>query len=44
LYENLKGYRDADAYLIWRIKNAILRYYHLFNLIGFNERALKELA
>lgn len=38
LYNNLKGYRDADAYVIWRVKTAILKYLHAFNLISFNER------
>lgn len=39
LYDNLAPYRDADAYVIWRIKTAILKYYHSFNLIGFSEKA-----
>ncbi len=38
LYANLEGHRDADAYVLWRIKTAILKYFHAFNLIGFNER------
>ena len=38
LYDNLEGYRDADAYVIWRIKTAILKYFHAFGLIGLNER------
>ena len=38
LYQNLRGYRDADAYVIWRIKTAVLHYFHAFNLIGLNQR------
>ena len=42
LYENLEGYRDADAYVIWCIKTAILKYFHAFGLIGFDERLRNE--
>jgi D-tagatose-1,6-bisphosphate aldolase subunit GatZ/KbaZ len=42
LYTNLAPYRDADAYVIWKIKNAILKYFHCFNLLGFNERLLNS--
>lgn len=38
LYKNLDGYRDAEAYVLWRIKQAMMRYYHAFNLIDFNSR------
>lgn len=44
LYANLEPYRDADAYVLWRIKESILRYYHKFNLIGFSQRALQGLS
>src|SRR5690606_25593507 len=40
LYNNLRPYRDADAYVIDRIKTAIMKYYHAFNLINFNDRVL----
>ncbi|MFB6229527.1 MAG: class II D-tagatose-bisphosphate aldolase non-catalytic subunit [Salinibacter sp.] len=38
LYENVAPYRDAEAYVQWRIKSAILRYMHAFNLIGLSDR------
>lgn len=38
LYTNLGPYRDADAYVIVKIKTAILKYYHSFNLLHFNSR------
>ncbi len=38
LYENLRDYRNADEYVVWTIKKAILKYYHKFNLINFNDR------
>jgi tagatose-1,6-bisphosphate aldolase non-catalytic subunit AgaZ/GatZ len=38
LYENLDGYRDAEGYVLWRIKQAMMKYYHAFNLIDFNSR------
>jgi tagatose-1,6-bisphosphate aldolase non-catalytic subunit AgaZ/GatZ len=37
LRDNLRGYRDAEAYVVWRIQSAILKYYHAFNLIGLNQ-------
>ncbi len=37
LYDNVHGYRDADAYVVWRIQSAILKYYHAFNLMGLNQ-------
>lgn len=40
LYRNLAPYRDADAFVIGRIKTAIMKYYHAFNLINFNDRVL----
>ncbi len=38
LYKNLEGHRDADAFVVWSIKQSIMKYYHKFNLINFNER------
>lgn len=38
LYENLKPYINADAFVILKIKTAILKYFHAFNLIDFNAR------
>jgi D-tagatose-1,6-bisphosphate aldolase subunit GatZ/KbaZ len=43
LYRNLAPYRDADAYVIWKIKTAIMKYYHAFNLINFNSRVLESI-
>ncbi|MCA1801402.1 MAG: class II D-tagatose-bisphosphate aldolase, non-catalytic subunit [Rhodothermaceae bacterium] len=42
LYTNLAPYRDADAYVIWKIKTAILKYYHSFNLLHFNSRLIEN--
>ncbi len=38
LYENLDDHRDAEAYVLWRVKQAMMKYYHAFNLIDFNRR------
>jgi tagatose-1,6-bisphosphate aldolase non-catalytic subunit AgaZ/GatZ len=38
LYNNLDGHREADAFVLWRIKQAMMKYYHAFNLIDFNAR------
>lgn len=43
LYRNLAPYRDADAYVRWRIQTSILKYFHAFNLVGFNEK-LQDVA
>jgi tagatose-1,6-bisphosphate aldolase non-catalytic subunit AgaZ/GatZ len=40
LYKNISPYRDADAFVVDRIKYAIMKYYHAFNLINFNDRML----
>lgn len=40
LYGNLNPYMNADAFVIHRIKTAILKYIHAFNLIDFNRRVL----
>lgn len=37
LYEHVAPFRDADAFVIWRIQQAILRYVHAFNLVDFND-------
>ena len=42
LYSNLEPYRDADAFVIDRIKTSIMKYYHAFNLINFNDRVLNH--
>lgn len=41
LYANVAGHRDADAFVVWRIKQEVLRYYHAFHLIHFNDRLLE---
>ena len=38
LYDNLEGHRDAEAFVLWRIKASIMKYYHAFNLIDFNAK------
>ena len=38
LYHNLRGLRDGDAFVRWRIRTAIMKYYHAFNLIDFNQK------
>jgi tagatose-1,6-bisphosphate aldolase non-catalytic subunit AgaZ/GatZ len=38
LYENLAPYCDPEAFVLWRIKTAVMKYFHAFNLIGFDER------
>jgi tagatose-1,6-bisphosphate aldolase non-catalytic subunit AgaZ/GatZ len=37
LYDNLAPYRDADSYVLWRIKTSIMKYFHAFNLIDFTD-------
>ena len=44
LYENVAPYRDAEAYVLWRLKTAILHYMHAFNLIGLTDRLLDTLS
>lgn len=43
LYHNVRDHRDADAFVVWRIRRAILKYYHAFNLVDFNDRLIKAL-
>ncbi len=38
LYKALAPYRDGKAFVRWRIKTAILAYYHRFNLLASTER------
>ncbi len=40
LYHNLRNHRDADAYVLWRVKISIMKYYHAFNLVGWNRELL----
>jgi len=44
LYENVSPYRDARAYVEWRIETEITRYLHAFHLIGFLRRFRDWLA
>jgi len=37
LYQNVRRYRDAEAFVHWRVKTAILQYVHAFNLVGFTD-------
>lgn len=43
LYDHVAPYRDAEAYVQWRLKSAILRYMHAFNLIDLTDRLLEAL-
>lgn len=43
LYEHVAPYRDAEAYVLWRLKTAILRYMHAFNLVGLTDRLAEHL-
>ena len=38
LYDNVAPYRDADAFVHWRVREGILRYIHAFNLAGLADR------
>jgi tagatose-1,6-bisphosphate aldolase non-catalytic subunit AgaZ/GatZ len=44
LYDHVSDYRDAEAYVQWRLKTAILRYMHAFNLIDLNDRLMAALS
>ncbi|MFB6099263.1 MAG: class II D-tagatose-bisphosphate aldolase non-catalytic subunit [Salinibacter sp.] len=44
LYENVASYRDAEAFVLWRLKTAILHYMHAFNLVGLTDRLLEALS
>ena len=43
LYANVAPYRDADAYVVWRIEQQVMHYLHAFNLVGFNQVLLEHL-
>ena len=43
LYANVSRYRDAEAFVHWRVKTELLRYFHAFHLIDFNDRLLETL-
>jgi tagatose-1,6-bisphosphate aldolase non-catalytic subunit AgaZ/GatZ len=43
LYDHVSTYRDADAYVQWRLRTAILRYLHAFNLVGLADRLAEAL-
>ncbi|PEN14170.1 tagatose-bisphosphate aldolase [Longibacter salinarum] len=38
LYDNVRDYRDPEAFVHWRVRTEILRYMHAFNLVGLTER------
>ena len=44
LYDNVSEYRNAEAYVQWRLKTAILGYMHAFNLIDLTDRLLEALS
>lgn len=41
LYRNVRPLRDADAFVVWRIEEAVLRYVHAFHLAGFTDRLVE---
>ncbi len=43
LYRHLASRCNAEAYVVWRLAEALLRYLHAFNLIGFNDRMREAL-
>jgi len=38
LYDHVRPYRDADDFVHWRVRSAILRYLYAFNLTGLADR------
>jgi len=44
LYEHVEEHCDPDAFVLWRIKTSILKYFHSFNLINFNEKLQQVLG
>lgn len=44
LYRNVAPYRDPEAYVLWRVKQAVLKYYHAFNLIDATPRLERALG
>ncbi|MEF8865483.1 MAG: class II D-tagatose-bisphosphate aldolase, non-catalytic subunit [Salinibacter sp.] len=43
LYEHVAPYRDAEAFVLWRLKAAILHYMHAFNLVGLTAPLMEAL-
>ena len=37
LYHHLRDVRDGDAFVLWRLQTAVMRYLHAFNLVGAGE-------
>ena len=37
LYDNVRAYRNPEAFVQWHLRHAMLRYFHAFNLIDFND-------
>ncbi len=44
LYDHVAPYRDAEAFVQWRIQTAILRYMHAFNLVGLADKMANHLS
>jgi tagatose-1,6-bisphosphate aldolase non-catalytic subunit AgaZ/GatZ len=44
LYDHVAPYRNAEAYVQWRLKTAILHYMHAFNLIDLSDRLMTALS
>lgn len=44
LYSNVAPYRDAEAFVEWKLKSAILHYMHAFNLVDLTEHLMEALA
>lgn len=44
LYANVAPYRNAEAFVQWRLKTAILHYMHAFNLVDLTDHLLEALA
>jgi tagatose-1,6-bisphosphate aldolase non-catalytic subunit AgaZ/GatZ len=38
LYQHLADRTHPEAYVLWRIKTAVMKYFHAFNLIDLNDR------
>jgi len=38
LYDNVRPYRDPEAFVHWRVRSEILRYFHAFNLVGLADK------
>jgi hypothetical protein len=38
LYDNVRPYRDPQAFVQWRVRSEILRYFHAFNLVGLADK------